>query len=107
MSLELASPRPRYRPMSRVTLPAAKAMKWPVHVGYVGRLAKPGLVVRVPADSRLIDAFYQGQACSQRDGYRSDNPHVYGGDLWLAWLVGFEYEEGPLYKVAEPKKGTG
>lgn len=49
----------------------------------------------------FCSAFGQGEACARRGGYRSENPYAYEGELWQAWLAGFEHEEGPAFVVPE------
>lgn len=60
-------------------------------------------------ESGVCSAFGQGAAASRKGGYRSDNPHAYGSELWAVWIEGFEFEEGPQYvalgnqQAKEPK----
>lgn len=52
------------------------------------------------ANHSINCAFGQGQSCSEKGGYLSDNPHKHDGVLWDAWRAGFFEEEGPEYVVA-------
>lgn len=58
------------------------------------------------ADHQICCIFGDGEACARRGGYRSDNPHPYGSDLWAVWLEGFEWEEGPQFVAALNQKGV-
>jgi hypothetical protein len=53
----------------------------------------------IVTDEKAISIFGQGEAASARGEYRADCPHEYGSDAWEMWMLGFEHEEGPRYRL--------
>lgn len=50
-------------------------------------------------DEKLAIEYFQGRACCERGGYRSDNPHLYESERWETWLLGFD-DADLVYSVA-------